>query len=175
MIRILNRLTGALILEFDAETLSGANLSGADLSDADLSDADLRRADLSDADLSDADLRRADLSGADLRRADLSDANWSSLQKEIAQFRMDYAAEIPGLIAALQEGKVNGSVYEGACACLVGTCANLKGVDYHTLPHNTDSVLERLAIGITVGQTPENSPVVALIVGFLSSPAEVAQ
>ena len=71
MLRILN-LNGDLLLEVDAD-----NLSGADLSCADLSGADLSCADLSDANLRDANLRDADLSCADLRDADLIVITWS--------------------------------------------------------------------------------------------------
>src|SRR5204862_414352 len=52
--KILNRFTGALIME--RETLIRANLSGANLRGADLSGANLRGANLRDADLRDADL-----------------------------------------------------------------------------------------------------------------------
>ena len=89
-------------------------------SNADLSGAVLRVAVLSDADLRDADLRGADLRGAVLRsfKADM----WMTLTQA--------RGEVPALIAALREGRVNGSQYQGECACLVGTLANAKGQSY---------------------------------------------
>src|SRR5437660_21470 len=86
---------------------SGADLRGAVLRGAVLRGADLRGADLGDADLSGADLEPI--------RVDFFDV----------LLRASSNGEIPGLIAALKEGRVDGSTYEGQCACLVGTIANL--------------------------------------------------
>jgi uncharacterized protein YjbI with pentapeptide repeats len=129
--------------------LSGANLSGANLSGANLSGADLRGADLSGANLSGADLRDADLSGADLRGADLrafKSCLWMTLTEN--------PKEASGVAKALREGRVNGSVYSGECACLIGTIANIRGVDVVTLPKNSNNPSERWFMMISKGDKP---------------------
>jgi hypothetical protein len=123
--------------------LSGADLSGADLRDAvlrdavlrdaDLSGADLRDADLRDADLRDAVLRDADLSGADLSGADLRDADLRSFKADFWMTLTQARAEVPAMISALREGRVDGLQYEGECACLVGTLANAAGRPYTSM------------------------------------------
>jgi Pentapeptide repeats (8 copies) len=68
-------------------------------------------------------------------------------------------AEIPALIAALRAGKVAGSTYSGHCACLVGTIANARGVDAHTLHTDSNRPAERWFLMISKGDTPgDNSP-----------------
>ena len=72
--KILNRLTGNLILEIETtfgDSLQEANLQGANLQDANLQDANLWDAVLQGANLQGANLWRADLQGADLRGANL--------------------------------------------------------------------------------------------------------
>ena len=146
--------------------LSGAYLRGADLRDADLRGAYLRDADLRDADLRDADLRDADLSGAYLRGAYLRGAylrgaylsgaylSGADLRSVKADFFMILAmghTEVPHLIKALREGRVDGSTYEGECACLVGTLENggASGV-----PHQSDSPAEQWFWPIRKGTKP---------------------
>jgi hypothetical protein len=58
--------------------------------------------------------------------------------------------EVPALIKSLREGKVDGS----QCACLVGTIAKSKGVDYHKLTHNSDNPAERWFMMIHKGDKP---------------------
>ena len=151
--------------------LSGANLryadlSGANLRYADLSGADLRGADLSGADLSGANLRYANLRGADLRGANLSGADLRGANLRGANLRsfksdfwmtLTYARdEVPALIAAIREGRVNGSQYEGECACLVGTLANARGQNYaEAFPdHNARNPAERWFLMIKQGDKP---------------------
>lgn len=123
------------------------------------------RADLTDADLTDANLTDAVLTGADLTRADLTRAKRDF-------FLVLYTApkEVAGLREALVEGRVNGSTYEGECACLVGTIANVRGVEYSTiagLEPDANRPAERLFLAVKKGDTPENHPVVKIVVEWI--------
>jgi hypothetical protein len=181
--------------------LSGANLRGADLSDADLSDADLNDADLSRANLRDANLRGADLSranlrdanlrGADLSRANLRDANLRGANlrganlrganlrgANLESFKQDFIAEVLKLPTeleflqqAIEEGKIDGSTYNGDCACLAGTFAHAKKIEgYRGEPikngctYRADSSSPREVFFMTIkpGDTPEKSATAAL-------------
>ncbi len=82
-------------------------------------------------------LRGADLSSADLRGADLSSADLYGA-KNLPQWYINVCArdllfvfehlknELPGLREKLVQGKVNGTQYEGDCACLIGSLANIQ-------------------------------------------------
>jgi len=159
-----------IIYEGEAETLgalvglavaNGANLSGANLSGADLRSADLSGADLSGANLSGADLRSADLIAF---KADL----W---------MKLTYAKpEAAGLRLALIEGRINGSAYEGECACFVGTIANVRSkscgspVDYAQLTGihpDSGSPVETFFMAISEGDTPETNQISRFAVEFL--------
>ncbi|MHB1176102.1 MAG: pentapeptide repeat-containing protein [Sulfuriferula sp.] len=162
--------------------LSGADLSGANLSDANLSGADLSDADLSDANLSGAYLSGAYLSGADLSGANLSDANLSDANlsgadlsgADLTPIRDDIWAvlssapkEVPGLIDALKNGRVDGSTYQGECACLVGTIAKIRHVDHSNIDGlipNSNRPAERFFLGISTGDKPETNQFSALAV-----------
>jgi hypothetical protein len=175
-------LSGADLSEAD---LSRADLSGADLSEADLSEADLSganlsranlsRANLSRANLSRANLSRANLSRANLSRADLSGANlsWadlSSIKLDVWDVLLRAPNEIGGLLAALREGRVNGNVYEGDCACLVGTIANVAHKSYLSLDFikpNGARPAERWFLAINKGDTPETSAVCKVTVDWI--------
>ncbi|WP_426271555.1 pentapeptide repeat-containing protein [Dyella kyungheensis] len=139
--------------------LYGANLYGATLSRADLSGANLSRANLYGADLYGANLSRANLSGANLYGATLSGANLSGAN--LRSVRADFydvlawaPAEVPALIDALKNGGVDGSTYQGACACLVGTIANVRGVEYSELEHDSSRPIEVFFASIREGDTP---------------------
>ena len=154
--------------------LSRADLGGANLGGANLSRADLRFADLSGADLSRADLSLADLSGADLSGADLSgaigaegalneyrDDIWSILDKS--------PGEVDGLVALMRAGKIDGQLYEGPCACLVGSIANVRGCRVIDLGIETDPSrpAEQWFLRIRPGQTPGNSHTVRTALGWI--------
>jgi uncharacterized protein YjbI with pentapeptide repeats len=154
-------LRGANLRDADLRgaNLSDANLSGANLRDADLSGANLRDADLRDADLRGANLSDANLSGANLRDANLRDADLSGA--DLRSFKADFwmvlaqnRAEIPALLDALKSGRVDGSTYTGECACLVGTIANARHVDYRSIEHDASRPCEQWFAMIRKGDKP---------------------
>jgi hypothetical protein len=159
---------------YDAN-LRGADLCGANLRGANLYDANLRGANLCGADLYGADLYGADLYGANLYGANLYGANEKTLPEDyINQCSRDILfvlhhlkAEVPFLREKLVKGEVDGSQYEGECACLIGTLAKADGgVEKvcSTIPFyakGTQNMGEQWFLNINRGDTPENSFFVA--------------
>ena len=154
-------LSGA---DLSGANLSGANLSGADLSGADLSGANLFGANLFGADLSGADLFRANLFRVDLSRAKNIPQSYINICSRDMLFIFEHLkAELPFLREKLIKGEVDGTQYEGECACLIGTLANADGgVDkvckmipyYEKGLHNMG---EQWFYNIKKGDTPETN------------------
>lgn len=143
-----------------------ADLSHADLGDVNLRYADLRSADLDFAHLGSTDLSYVDLSSADLSHADLGSANLEPIKNDFFAVLLRGITEVGYLKKNLIEGNIDGSTYEGECACLSGTLAN------GTKTHNgkADKVMkqilscrdgyrpiERFFLGIKKGDTPQNN------------------
>ena len=152
--------------------LGGEGGTRADLTRAVLTGADLRDAVLTDADLRDAVLTGAVLRGADLRDADLRDAVLTHIRDDFFDVLDSAPNEVPALRAEIVAGRINGSTYgSGAeCSCLVGTIANAQGVRYDCVPGlnpNADRHAERWFLGIRPGDTPENSQISAITMGWL--------
>src|SRR4029077_8279126 len=157
--------------DLEGADLEGANLEGAGLGGADLKGAYLKGADLKGAYLKGADLEGADLKGADLKGADLYGSKLENLPQDyINQCSRDILfilgclkAEVPALRKALVEGRVNGRVYEGECACLVGTLANADGgltKVCNAIPfyeRGTHNFGESFFLNIREGDTPEKN------------------
>jgi uncharacterized protein YjbI with pentapeptide repeats len=140
--------------------LRGANLRGANLRDADLRGANLRGANLCGANLRGANLRGANLCGADLCGANLRDADLTGIRDDIWAVLCSAPSEAGALRLALVEGRVDGSTYEGKCACLVGTLANARRCTHDQIPGlspNSERPAERFFMGIKMGDTPETN------------------
>jgi hypothetical protein len=151
--------------------LSGADLSGAYLCEADLRgaylcDAYLYNAYLRGADLRDAKLREADLRGADLRDVDLRSANLNPIKEDFFNKLELAKGEVVGLYDHLIRGKINGSCYEGECACFVGTIANIRKEDYQHLTNGlrpeSSSPTEKWFLGIRKGDTPQSNQIAGI-------------
>jgi hypothetical protein len=168
----------------DGANLYGANLDGANLTRANLYGANLTRANLYGANLDGANLTRANLYGANLTRANLyganldganlyganlDGANLTPVRDDVWAVLSSAPREVPALIEALKTGRVDGSSYRGECACLVGTIANAREVDYQnlgSLKANGNRAAERFFMGIKKGDTPETSQFSAIALGW---------
>lgn len=104
--------------------------------------------------------RGADLSGASLSGADLGDAKdipeitYRSIKADFWMILTQNPGEVPALISALREGRVNGSTYSGPCACLIGTIANAKHVDASALECDAYRPAESWFMSIREGDEP---------------------
>ncbi len=150
--------------------LRGANLRVANLRDANLEGANLRGANLRGANLTGANLRVANLEGANLRGANLTGAyleganlegaNLDSIKWDFFGRLSVWPNEADALLKAIKEGRIDGSSYEGDCACFVGTIANIKGVDHNDLNGlvpDAGSPTEVFFTAIKKGDTPETN------------------
>ncbi len=132
--------------------------------------ADLTGADLTGADLTDADLTGADLTDAKLTRADLTGADLNSIRDDIWAVLSASPREVAALRAAIAEGRIDGSCYDGKCACLVGTIANAAGVQYQKLPFlmpNGSRPAERFFMAINPGDTPDKCQAAKLAIEWI--------
>jgi hypothetical protein len=149
--------------------LTRANLDGANLDGANLTRANLDGANLTRANLDGANLYGANLYGANLDGANLDGANLTPIRDDVWAVLSSAPREVAALIEALKAGRVDGSTYTGECACLVGTIAKAREVDYQnlgSLKANGNRAAERFFMGIKKGDTPETSQFSALALGW---------
>ena len=160
--------------------LDGANLVRANLVRANLYGANLVRANLYGANLDGANLYGANLYGANLDGAKVSDAGaLDAIRDDIYEVLSHAPDDVPGLLAALKAGKVDDSVYEGPCACLVGTIRNVraertKDADLHFesldgIKPDGSRPAERWFMGIRKGHLPSISMIAALTVAWIEA------
>ena len=158
-IQIKSWLNGEILFEYESENNTIKET---------LLEAIEKKADLRSANLSSADLRSADLRSADLRSANLSFKNlpidWlNQCSRDILFIFTCLRKEVPFLKDKLLKGEINGSQYEGDCACLIGTLANGDGglekvcqmIPYYD--KGTHNFGEQFFLKIDKGDTPENS------------------
>jgi hypothetical protein len=100
------------------------------------------------------------LYGANLYGANLDGANLAPIRDDYYAVLLAAIPEIPALREAIIQGHIDGTVYQGECACLVGTIANAQHRNYQTLENitpNGDRPIERFFYAISKGDTPETS------------------
>jgi len=190
-IQIKNRFTDKVIYEGEAQTLKdlvgiavkdganldGANLRSANLDGANLDGANLRSANLDGANLYGANLRSANLRSANLYGANLDGANLRPYKDDFFMVLLYGMREIKFLKKNILAGKINGSAYDGECACLNGTLSNgakkLKGKIGEEIRksvmgcRDANRPIERLFMNIKPGHTPKNNKYSKLVFGWL--------
>jgi len=119
------------------------------------------------ASLDGASLDGASLDGARLDGASLDGARLDHIKHDLWAVLLHAQPEVDGLVAALKEGRVDGSAYEGDCACLVGTLAKVRGCSYAELSPDSNRPAERWFLGIAKGDTPENNQIVAITLEWI--------
>ena len=135
-IQILHRWTRTVLFEAAAESMKAALLMAIS---------------------QDANLTRADLTGANLTDADLTAA-----KEDLFQVLSRWPAEVPALLAEVNAGRIDGSVYSGECSCLKGTIAKIKHTDVYRTPGmdlDAGSPAERWFMPLRPGHTPQNNPI----------------
>ncbi len=96
--------------------------------------------------------------------------NALSVKADLWELLLHAIPEIPALRQAIIDGKVDGSVYEGECACLCGTIANVRKCDYKQLEGirpNSSRPAEAYFTGISKGNTPENNKIAAQVLVWI--------
>ena len=118
-----------------------------------------------------ANLGEAYLRGAYLRGAEnLPEEYFTMCRDDFWAVLSGSPVEIPGLRKAIVEGRIDGSTYEGECACLVGTIANVKGCNYQkleTVKANSNRPAEQFFMNIKKGDKPEKNQFSKLALGWL--------
>ena len=129
------------------------------------------RANLSSANLSSADLSSANLSSANLRSANLSYANLSEIKEDFFKVLLIAKNETLGLYDSLMRGKIDGSVYVGECACLVGTIAKVRREHFRKLEIDLKPNAERLAekwfLGIAKDDIPQSNQISSITADWM--------
>jgi hypothetical protein len=159
------RLDGASL---DGASLDGARLDGASLVGARLDGARLDGASLVGARLDGARLDGARLDGASLVGARLDERALRPIRADFFDILLRARNEVPALLVALREGRIDGSTYTGACACLCGTIANVRHVNVETLDfRDSDRPAEVWFMAINQGDTPETNTVAKITEGWI--------
>jgi uncharacterized protein YjbI with pentapeptide repeats len=150
--------------------LRDANLRGANLIVANLEDANLRGAKLRGVNLIGANLRGANLRGANLEDANLRGANLIAVKADMFMLLLEAITEIPKLKKSIIEGKIDGSTYEGECACLCGTLEKSEDADLRVRIHDLrdhNRPIEKLFLNIKKGDTPQTNQVSKLVLDWV--------
>jgi len=87
----------------------------------------------------------------------LDDNNQRLAKKGLVEVLNAFPSEVEDLLCEVREGRIDGSVCSGSCACLKGTVQRLRAHKYRKptdMVISPSSPIERLFLGISKGDTP---------------------
>lgn len=154
----------------DKAILRQTDLSGANLSYASFDNSFLFDTDLSYACLNHSSFINTYLNGVDLTGITFIDANLTPIKNDFFRILLRAIPEIHNLAKALIDGKIDGSVYNGDCACLCGTLEKSKNCRIREnvyVERNCDSPIESFFKNINPGDNIENSEYVKQVFRWL--------
>lgn len=155
---------------FTQATMYTANLSGANATDANFTNATLSEVNFTNAKVPGATFTGAVLIGTTFKKTNLNEANLRGIKEDLFLVFESTKKEVKGLLSILQEGRIDGQVYEGKCACLIGTIANLRECSFRevgSLAPCAQRPIERWFLGIKIGDTPDLSPIAKITEGWI--------
>ena len=98
-----------------------------------------------------------------------STLNFNNAKNDFFATLLYLPSEVAALKAALIEGRIDGSQYEGECACLKGTLERVAKKEEEEIgwKHDVSAPAETFFLSISQGDTPENSRFSALAVQWI--------
>ena len=136
---------------------------------ADLTGAEFSQIALTDCDFTGADVRGAEFASTIFLNTDLRLANLKPIKDDVFAILDTAHNEVRGLRQKLVDGQVEGWIYEGPCACLLGTIANLRRTNYTKLGWTPDGSrpAESWFWNIREGDKPDNNHIAEITLEWL--------
>jgi uncharacterized protein YjbI with pentapeptide repeats len=158
-------------VNFAESNLNYANLSGCDLSHVDFDNASMYFTDLTGSYVSAARFTGSIMKYCLLDNCNIHDADFTDIQHDLYRVLGDARKEVPGILAALHDGHINGGDYAGKYCCLIGTIAKLQNTTFDNVPgikSDPKSPIETWFGAIRPGNIPESNRIVSLTVQWIN-------
>lgn len=179
----LNIEEDAIYLDLSSKNLSAAIFNHRTLPTVNFSGANLRYASFFKTEFKNVDFTNADVTGVDFcfenwDNINLRVANLTEIKKDFYKVLSCALPEIEYLRNALVNGKIDGWDYSGECACLIGTIANARSVNFNDMSDLTPDYIrpiEQWFLAIKEGDTPENNQVASITLEWIDEFLNIVQ
>jgi hypothetical protein len=157
-------------LDSSQATIKTLGSSQATIKTLDSSQATIKTLDSSQATIKTRDSSQATIKTLGSSQATIETWESANIRDDLWAVLCSYPSEILTLREALLAGLINGKVYEGDCACLVGTIAKTQGVHFKYLKSikpNGNRPAELWFWNIKTGDTPSTNKFSALALKWI--------